>query len=114
MGLSDAERRVVSHAAALLSSVAAIVPKKGKAEELFASIINDEGVMDLAQCNEYQGIMWYNKEEIQRIILISALALSLTPAIRGFDADSFVKTMLEKELRSEYKLDKLLSPQLDN
>lgn len=114
MGLSDAERRVVSHAAALLSSVSAIVPKKGKAEELFASIINDEGVMDLAQCNEYQGIMWYNKEEIQRIILISALALSLTPAIRGFDADSFVKTMLEKELRSEYKLDKLLSPQLDN
>ena len=74
----------------------------------FATIANDDGVMNLTQCNEYQGEIWYNKEEMQRAILIIALSFSLSPKARGFSADEFVNIMLEKELKSGYKLAALL------
>lgn len=114
LGYDSTERRVITHSAALLTSAVNCISAKATGEEIFNAIANDEGVMDLAQCNEYQGVMWYNKEEMQRVILIIALTLSITQSPRSFDTDAFVKTMLEKELKSGYKLDKLLSDNSDN
>ena len=114
LGYGENERRIITHASALFATVSSCVEKKATQEDIFAAIVNDEGVMNLAQCNEYQGVMWYNKEEMQRIILITALALAITQSSRSFDADTFVKAMLEKELKSGYKLDKLLSKTSDN
>ncbi len=109
LGYSETERRVTSHAAALLASAGSVSKKEKDTEKLFAAIVSDEGVMDLAQCNEYQGTVWYNKEEMQRVILTAALSIALSPNHRSFDVDSFVKTLLEKELASEYKLAKLVA-----
>ena len=109
MGYPENERRIVTHAAALLVSAGTMYQKNTDPLTQFTSIANDDGVMDLTQCNEYQGEIWYNKEEMQRAILVTALALSLTPKARDFDADEFINTLLEKEMRSEYKLRTLLS-----
>lgn len=107
-GYDENARRVITHAAALLVSAGDMYQKNSDPLAQFAAIANDDGVMDLTQCNEYQGEIWYNKEEMQRAILIIALSFSLSPKARGFSADEFVNIMLEKELKSGYKLAALL------
>ncbi len=108
LGIPEREWRIISHAAALLTTASEFYQKGLDTLELFSAVVNDEGVMNLTQCNEYQGEVWYNKEEMQRAILIAALSFSLAPKASDFDAEEFVKTMLEKELNSEYKLRLLL------
>ena len=107
-GYDENARRVITHAAALLVSAGDMYQKNSDPLAQFAAIANDDGVMDLTQCNQYQGEIWYNKEEMQRAILIIALSFSLSPKARGFSADEFVNIMLEKELKSGYKLAALL------
>ena len=107
-GYNENARRVITHAAALLVSAGTMYQKNSDPVSLFAAIANDDGVMNLTQCNTYQGEIWYNKEEMQRAILVTALAFSLYPKARDFSADDFINTMLEKELNSGYKLTALL------
>ena len=108
LGLDGNGMRIATHAGAMLATAKGFFSKDLDAIGLFGGIISDEGVMNLTQCNEYQGEIWYNKEEMQKAMLISALAFALSPKATGFDADAFIKTMFEKELASGYKLAVLL------
>ena len=108
MDYNENERRAVTHGAAILTAAGRKYEKSISALELFTSIINDEGVQNLVQCNEYQGEIWYNKEQMQRAILLSALSFALLPAAKEFEPDCYVKELFEKEAKSGYKLKELL------
>ena len=109
LGMDDNSIRIASHAAALLTTAGSYYRKDASPEKMLGGIVSDEGVLNLTQCNEYQGEIWYNKEEMQKAILVSALSFQLLPKARDFVADEFVKTLLEKELSSGYKLRRLIA-----
>ena len=75
---------------------------------LLSCLLNDNGVMNLVQCNEYQGTVWYNKESMQRAIMVCTLAYSVTQERTTKDSDLFARTLLEKEISSGYKLSGLV------
>ena len=75
---------------------------------LLSCLLNDNGVMNLVQCNEYQGTVWYNKESMQRAIMVCTLAYSVTQERTAKDSDLFARTLLEKEISSGYKLSGLV------
>ncbi len=102
------ERRAVTHSAAILAAAGNYYRKESSPLELFTQVMNDEGVQNLTQCNEYQGEIWYNKEQMQRAILLSALAFALSPKAKDFNPDEYVRTLMEKETASGYKLRELL------
>lgn len=113
--LSDNDARALMHEAALVVSATDIYSEidedelEGNPVELISPICNDSGVMNLAQCNEYKGEVWYNKEAMQRIILLSTLAYTIATEGKKIDPDVFADTLLKKEIDSEYKLRLLLS-----
>ncbi len=109
LGLDDDARRAVTHGAAILTAGCKVYQKDSSAMELFGRIISDSGVQDLARCNEYQGEIWYNKEQMQRIMLLSALAFALNPKARDFRCDEYARMLLTKEAVSGYRLRSLLS-----
>ena len=108
LGYSENERRAITHGAAIISSAGSDYSKELSPLEQFTTIVSDEGVQNLTQCNEYQGEIWYNKEQMQRAILLSALSFALNPKAKDFDSDEYIKVLLEKETKSEYKLKELL------
>ena len=108
LGFGENERRAATHGAAVLIASSAFYRKGEEAIDLFAPITSDSGIQDLTQCNEYQGEIWYNKEQMQRVILLSALSFALTPKAKDFDPDGYIRTLFEKEAASGYKLRELL------
>ena len=111
LGLDDNQKRALSHEAALL--VSALVHYKEEdigdtPVALLSCLLNDNGVMNLVQCNEYQGTVWYNKESMQRAIMVCTLAYSVTQERTAKDSDLFARTLLEKEISSGYKLSGLV------
>ena len=111
LGLDDNQKRALSHEAALL--VSALVHYReedigDKPVALLSCLLNDNGVMNLVQCNEYQGTVWYNKESMQRAIMVCTLAYSVTQERTAKDSDLFARTLLEKEISSGYKLSGLV------
>lgn len=113
--ISDNDARALMHEAALLISATDIYSEidASKLEEhpveLLLPIINDSGVMNLAQCNEYNQEIWYNKESMQRVILLTTFAYTLATNGKKISPDEFANALLQKEVSSEYKLRKLLS-----
>ena len=108
LGFGENERRAATHGAAVLIASSAFYRKGEEAIDLFAPITSDSGIQDLTQCNEYQGEIWYNKEQMQRVILLTALSFALTPKAKDFDPDGYIRTLFEKEAASGYKLRELL------
>ncbi len=114
-------RRAISHEAALLLSAITIysemeIEKLDKDPiTLVSALLNDTGVMNLVKCNEYNGELWYNKERMQKTLLVATLAYAIVSNKSNDDIDEFAHRLLEKEINSEYKLNTLLSlKQLDN
>ena len=107
-GYNDNERRSVIHSAAVALAAWECYAKDMSPEELLSAVLSDEGVQNLAKCNEYQGEIWYNKEQMQSIILLTALSFTTSQKIKDFDADSFVSRLFEREAQSGYKLKNLL------
>ena len=108
MGLDDNQRRALSHEAALMLS-AIILYKEDEVEKtptlMLSCLLNDSGVMNLVQCHEYQGTVWYNKESMQRAIVICTLSYFVSSHERtAKETDLFARTLLEKEIKSGYKL----------
>ena len=108
MGLDDNQRRALSHEAALMLS-AIILYKEDEVEKtptlMLSCLLNDSGVMNLVQCHEYQGTVWYNKESMQRAIVICSLSYFVSSHERtAKETDQFARTLLEKEIKSGYKL----------
>ena len=108
LGFGENERRAATHGAAVLIASSAFYRKGEEAIDLFAPITSDSGIQDLTQCNEYQGEIWYNKEQMQRVILLTALSFALTPKAKDFEPDGYIRTLFEKEAASGYKLRELL------
>lgn len=115
VGADDNKSRALIHESALLvSSINVFSDMRDEELEenpimLISAILNDTGVMNLTQCNEYQGEIWYKKENMQKVLLISTLAYALSSDKAIEKADMFAKTLLEREVNSEYKLRKLLT-----
>ena len=108
MGLDDNQRRALSHEAALMLS-AIILYKEDEVEKtptlMLSCLLNDSGVMNLVQCHEYQGTVWYNKESMQRAIVICSLSYFVSSHERtAKETDQFARTLLENEIKSGYKL----------
>ena len=108
LGMDENQRRALSHEAALMLS-ATILYKEETIEKtptlMLSCLLNDSGVMNLVQCHEYQGTVWYNKESMQRAIVICTLSYFVSSQERtAKETDSFARTLLEKEIKSGYKL----------
>ena len=107
--------RALMHEAALLLSAIDIYTEmdEKKIEEnpiaFISALLNDTGVMNLTKCNEYRGEIWYNKERMQKVLLIASLAYALASNKSVEEVDGFANKLLEKELDSAYKLNTLLS-----
>ena len=111
LGLDDNQKRALSHEAALLVSALVHYREEDIGDTpvaLLSCLLNDNGVMNLVQCNEYQGTVWYNKESMQRAIMVCTLAYSVTQERTAKDSDLFARTLLEKEISSGYKLSGLV------
>lgn len=109
----DDECRAISHEGAMLLAVswniAANSDENDSPVDILKAIINDSGVMNLAKCNEYNGEIWFNKERMQKIILISSLAKTLALKETSAELDVFTARLLSHEIKSGYKLNTLLS-----
>ena len=105
---NENERRAITHGAAVLIGSGQLYSKEKPALELFTAIASDEGVQNLMQCNEYQGEIWYNKEQLQRVVLLSALSFALLPKAKDFSPDGYISTLFEKEAASGYRLREML------
>ena len=108
LDMDENQRRALSHEAALMLS-ATILYKEETIEKtptlMLSCLLNDSGVMNLVQCHEYQGTVWYNKESMQRAIVICTLSYFVSSQERtAKETDSFARTLLEKEIKSGYKL----------
>ena len=108
LGMDENQRRALSHEAALMLS-ATILYKEETIEKtptlMLSCLLNDSGVMNLVQCHEYQGTVWYNKDSMQRAIVICTLSYFVSSQERtAKETDSFARTLLEKEIKSGYKL----------
>ena len=100
LGMDENQRRALS---------ATILYKEETIEKtptlMLSCLLNDSGVMNLVQCHEYQGTVWYNKESMQRAIVICTLSYFVSSQERtAKETDSFARTLLEKEIKSGYKL----------
>ena len=111
--------KALMHESSLLLSAINIYLEMNKKElssapiSLVSPLLNDSGVMNLTKCNEYKGELWYNKERMQKTLLISTLAYALASNKSNADIELFASTLLEKEIKSEYKLNLFLSPKVN-
>ena len=109
--LSDSDIHQIMHLAAFFS-IAGFKMKphlNKKPVKILAELLKDEDVKLLAKCNEYQDVVWYNKELMQLIIVLSALSAEvMLPSTGRFSSEKYISVLLEKESESEYKLDRLL------
>ena len=110
LGLSEDEARIVGHAASLFLTASYEIDTDDikNPVKVLEKILEDEGAADFVALNEYQGTKWYNKEKMQLLILIVTLSLAVRFDRKGFDEDVFMKDLLEREIKAEYKLENLL------
>ena len=76
--------------------------------EMLSCLLNDDSVMNLTKCNEYQGVVWYNKENMQKAIMVCTLAYAASNDRTAKEVDSFARNLLDREFSSSYKLASLL------
>ncbi len=107
----DDEYMALSHEGALLLSASwslADNDQNGTADGILKAIMNDSGVMNLTKCNEYNGDIWFNKERMQKTMMISSLAKSIAFRETSAELDISASALLENEMKSGYKLNTLL------
>lgn len=109
--LDDNKRKELMHLASLFISSTMLIRDElteSKPLEILSCLLNDDSVMNLTQCHEYQEVIWYNKESMQKAILTITLAYAASSDRKANDVDLFARQLLEKELKSGYKLNALL------
>ena len=109
--LDEDKRRALMHQAALFIASTMLIRDEMKDAtpiETLSCLLNDDSVMNLTQCNEYQETVWYNKESVQKTILVCTLAYAASSDRKAQDVDAFARDLLEREFASGYKLASLL------
>ena len=109
--LDSNQSRFIMHEAALFVSATMLIRDEMSSStplQMLSCLLNDDSVMNLTQCNEYQGVIWYNKESMQKTILVCALSYAASSDRKAKDVDRFARDLLEREFRSGYKLSALL------
>jgi hypothetical protein len=101
----DQTRRICHGSAVFLIAYRYMGTNPKKALQL---LLQHQGALDFAMCNTYQGTVWYNKEAMQELIILSALSAGLFPDT-DFPFMEYLEQNLEKESTSEYKVDKLIN-----
>jgi glycosidase len=106
-GFSGAQARKACHEAAILATAGNVVADPTQdPKEILAALLEDESLRTYANCNEYQGIVWYRKEAMQEIIFLTAMSMQMLGMQE--DTSDFVRILTEAETGSGYQLDKLL------
>ena len=110
LGLNEEEARLVGHAAALFLTASRDVDIDDikTPVNVLKKVLKDEGAANFVALNEYEGVKWYNKEKMQLLILVVTLSIAVHYDKRGFEEDQFLKDLLEREIKAEYRLDNLL------
>lgn len=109
--LDENKRKELMHLAAFFVSTTMLIRDEMEDStplEILSCVLNDDGVMNLTGCNEYQGTIWYNKESMQKAILALTLAYAASSDRKAKDVDLFAKDLMDREFKSEYKLSALL------
>lgn len=101
------EMRALSHEGALLLSSYNL--SLNNPENLLRAVLNDSGVMNLTKCNEYRGEIWFNKERMQKTILITSFAKAVAYKEKNDALNEELNHLLDKEIKSGYKLNILLA-----
>ncbi len=82
--------------------------RKGeKPQETLARLLEEERVRTYGLVNEYQGVIWFDKERMQELIFLSALSIAMSEP--EFDPTSYVKTLFDAQLNASYRLKRLLA-----
>ncbi len=111
LSLDEKKRRALMHQASLFISATMLIRdemKDARPIEILSCLLNDDSVMNLTECNEYQDVIWYNKESMQMTMLVCTLAYAASSDRSSADVDSFARTLFEKEFASGYRLSQLL------
>ena len=74
-------------------------------------LFENDSVKKLVKCNVFNNIVWYNKELMQELIVLTALSLKMSLKSK-FNSDKFIDELFEIETNSEYQLEKFLSEDL--
>lgn len=109
--LDDNRKRELMHYAALFVSGTMLLRDEMEDAtpiEMLSCLLNDDSVMNLTKCNEYQGVVWYNKENMQKAIMVCTLAYAASNDRTAKEVDSFARNLLDREFSSSYKLASLL------
>ena len=101
------EMRALAHEGALLLSAYSL--SLLKPDDILRAVLNDSGIMNLTKCNEYKGEIWFNKERMQKTILIASFAKAIEGNVPTELLDKEIAALLEKEMKSGYKLNTLLA-----
>ena len=114
---SDSDMHQLMHLAAFFCVAGYLMADKlsEKPIDILAYLLADEDIRKVANVNEYQGVTWYNKEMMQLIIVLAAISAEvfLADSHNGFDGQAFIADLLEREEKSGYKLEVLLSPVIE-
>lgn len=109
--LDDNGRRELMHEAAFFIASTMLIRDEMPSSsplEMFSCLLNDDSVMNLTGCNKYQDVVWYNKESMQKTILVCTLSYAASSDRKAKDVDEFARTLLEREFAAGYKLSALL------
>lgn len=73
----------------------------------FKTLFDNELIRRYASCNEYKDIVWYKKESVQDLIILSGLSKAMFTN-RRFNIEKYISENIKRESLAEYKLEKLL------
>ncbi|NLZ77295.1 MAG: alpha-amylase, partial [Spirochaetales bacterium] len=81
--------------------------KGDRPQETLARLLEEERVRTYALVNEYQGVVWFDKERMQELIVLSALSIAMNEP--EFEPTAYVKTLFDAQRNASYRLKSLLA-----
>lgn len=79
-----------------------------KEDTALAKLLEKDVLWDYTSCNTYENTVWFKKESMQDLIVLSGLSEAIF-SDTNFDSVKYIEKSLQKENISEYKLETLLN-----
>ena len=99
--------RLMTHGSAILLKGFEYYEEGDDGLKYISKLLKDSGVRDFVKANVYQNTTWYNQENMQLLFLIALLSLQTRTDI-DVDIDKMLSDLLERENKSQYKLEEFL------